>query len=77
MELFQAYEKLKHAKGITEVLSILRELKATYTTVDIHLIPMNLKDPLSDMYKLTVKLDKDGWFLPIGKGTYDILKEVL
>ena len=71
MELFQAYEKLKRAKGITEVLSILRELKHTYSAVEIQLIPSN------DIYRLTAKLDKDGWFLPIGKGTYELLKEVI
>lgn len=78
MELMNAYELLKKSTNMTEVISILRDLKDTYkNAIVIRLIPINEKDPLSSIYKLSAKLDKDGWYLPIGEGTYDALKEVI
>lgn len=77
MELMEAFEILKKSTDMTEVISILRGLKDTYKNdIIIKLIPINEKDPLSSIYKLSAKLDKDGWYLPIGEGTYNILKEV-
>lgn len=78
MELMNAYELLKKSTSMTEVISILKDLKDTYKNdIVIRLIPKNEKDPLSSIYMLSAKLDKDGWYLPIGEGTYDILKEVI
>lgn len=78
MELMNAYELLKKSTSMTEIIEILRDLKDTYKNdIVIRLIPINEKDPLSSIYMLSAKLDKDVWYLPIGEGTYDILKEVV
>lgn len=77
MELLQAYELIRKSKDIAEVISIIRYLKNTYTDAEIKLLPLDPKDPLNNMYKLTVKLGKDGWYLPIGPVAYDTLKEVI
>lgn len=78
MELMEAYELLKKATNIEEVIIILRALKDTYKdTIDIRLIPANPSDPLNSTYKLAAKVGKDGWYLPTGRGVYDILKEVI
>jgi hypothetical protein len=78
MELMNAYELLKKSTNMTEVINILKDLKDTYKNdIVIRLIPINEKDPLSSIYMLSAKMGKDGWYLPIGEGTYDILKEVI
>ena len=77
MELFQAYEMIKKSRDIAEVISILRCLKNKYPDIEIRLLPADSKDPLNSTYNLAVKLGKDGWFLPTGRGVYDILKEVI
>lgn len=77
MELMEAYELLKKATSIGEVITILRELKNTHNDVDIRILPIDSKDPLNSTYRITAKLGKDGWYLPTGRGVYDILKEVI
>lgn len=77
MELFQAYEMLRKATNVGEVITILKELKNTYDAIEIKLLPADPSDPLNSTYKLAAKVGKDGWFLPTGRGVYDILKEVL
>jgi Mor family transcriptional regulator len=73
-----AYELLKKSTSMTEVISILKDLKDIYKNdIVIRLIPINEKDPLSSIYMLSAKMGKDAWYLPIGEGTYDILKEVI
>ena len=78
MELMEAYELLKKAANVGEAITILKELKNTYKDdVDIRLLPADTSDPFNCIYKLAAKVGKDGWFLPIGRGVYDILKEVI
>lgn len=77
MELIQAYNILRTSTNMSEVIDTLRSLKDTYKdNINIRLLPYDPSDPLNSMYKIVAKTDKDGWYLPIGEGTYNILKEV-
>lgn len=77
MELIQAYNILRTSTSMTEVIETLRSLKDTYKDdIEIRILPKTPNDPLNSMYKIVAKTDKAGWYLPIGEGTYNILKEV-
>ena len=78
MELIQAYNILRVSTSISEVITVLKDLKDTYKdAIKISLIPYDPSDPLNNMYELVANTDKAGWFLPIGEDTYNMLKEVI